>query len=221
MKRLYIIVEGQTEEAFVKEVLAPYLLGYGIFDVRPIKITTSKTGKGGFVNYQHVRNDALKYLKKEPDIVVTTFVDYFRMPTSMPDYQKCTTLPFADDRIDCLEEAMQENIGYSNFVPYIQKFEFEALLFSDNSGFEAFFDEKIYTATQQIINEFENPEEINTHPEKAPSKRLESILKNNGEKYEKVDDGNLVAIELGIEKILNACPRFKNWVDILIVKIKE
>jgi hypothetical protein len=221
MKRLYIIVEGQTEEAFVKEVLAPYLLGYGIFDVRPIKITTSKTGKGGFVNYQHVRNDALNYLKKEIDIVVTTFVDYFRMPTSMPNYQKCTTLPFPDDRIDCLEKAMEENIGYSNFVPYIQKFEFEALLFSDNSGFEAFFDEKIYTATQQVINEFENPEEINTHPEKAPSKRLERILKNNGEKYEKVDDGNLVAIELGIEKILNSCPRFKNWVDILIEKVKE
>lgn len=210
MKRLYIIVEGQTEEDFVNQVLAPYLFHFKILDVRAIKITTSKTGKGGFVNYQHLKNDALKYLKKEKDIIVTTFFDYFRMPTSMPDYEKCIKLPFADNRINCLEAAMQEDIGYDNFIPYIQKFEFEALLFSENSGFEAYFEEKICNETRQVIEKFETPEEINTHPEKAPSKRLEKIFKSNGEKYEKVDDGNLVALELGIEKILNACPRFNN-----------
>lgn len=35
MKRLFIIVEGQTEEAFVKELMAPHFMRNGIYDVRP------------------------------------------------------------------------------------------------------------------------------------------------------------------------------------------
>ena len=36
MKRLFIVVEGQTEEAFVKELMAPYFIQNGIYDVRPV-----------------------------------------------------------------------------------------------------------------------------------------------------------------------------------------
>ena len=49
MKRLYIIVEGQTEQEFVKSLLSPYLTERGILNVTPVLIRTSKTGKGGFV----------------------------------------------------------------------------------------------------------------------------------------------------------------------------
>lgn len=58
MKRLYIIVEGQTEREFVKEQIAPYLRQHDIYEVTPILIRTSKSGRGGFVNYQHLKNDA-------------------------------------------------------------------------------------------------------------------------------------------------------------------
>jgi hypothetical protein len=34
--------------------------------------------------------------------------------------------------------------------------------------------------------------------------------------YEKVFDGNMIALEIGIATILEKCPRFKQWVDILI-----
>ena len=34
MKRLYIVVEGQTEEEFVRTMLRPYLFSYGIYDVK-------------------------------------------------------------------------------------------------------------------------------------------------------------------------------------------
>lgn len=44
MKRLYIIVEGQTEQEFVRTLIAPYLQQHGIFEVTPILIRTSKTG---------------------------------------------------------------------------------------------------------------------------------------------------------------------------------
>ena len=34
--------------------------------------------------------------------------------------------------------------------------------------------------------------------------------------YEKVTDGNMIALEIGINAILDKCPRFKNWIDILV-----
>lgn len=203
MKRLYIIVEGQTEEEFVNEVLAPYLQEtYEIYDVRPIKIRTSKTSKGGFVNFEHLKNDALRYLKSETNIVVTTFVDFFRMPTNMPSFEECMSKQVPIDSIECLEAAMESSISYSNFVAYIQQYEFEALLYSDNTGFEELYEEAIYEETQKIVDAYDNPEEINTHPETAPSKRIIRIMEKAGEKYNKVSDGNMIALEIGIEKVL-------------------
>ena len=61
-RRLYIVVEGQTEEEFIKDLLAPYLQCEGIY-VYPVIIHTSKGHKGGFVNYDHLKNDINKLLK--------------------------------------------------------------------------------------------------------------------------------------------------------------
>ena len=81
MKRLYIIVEGPTEQEFVESVIAPYLRKKEIYSVTPIKIRTSKTGRGGFVNYEHLKNDVRKLLySKKQDLVVSMFVDFFRIP---------------------------------------------------------------------------------------------------------------------------------------------
>lgn len=222
MKRLYIIVEGQTEEEFVKELLIPYLFSeHKVYDVRPIKISTSKTSKGGFINYHHLYNDAMRYLKSETNIVVTTFVDYFRMPTNMPSYANCMSKTKVEEKIDCLQNAIKASIGYENFIPYIQKFEFETLLFSDNIGFEELYDEKVYTKTQAIIDEYDNPENINSHPNTAPSKRIIQIMAENDELYNKVADGNIIALEIGFEKILEKCPRFKMWIEQLIIETKK
>ena len=42
MKRLFIVVEGQTEEEFVNVLLGPYLNTFGIYSVSATKITTVK-----------------------------------------------------------------------------------------------------------------------------------------------------------------------------------
>lgn len=55
MKRLYIIVEGQSEQEFVNTLIAPYLSGLGIYTVTPILIRTSKKARGGFFNYEHLK----------------------------------------------------------------------------------------------------------------------------------------------------------------------
>lgn len=221
MKRLIIIVEGQTEEEFVKEILAPYLQNFEIYDVSPIKIATSSQSKGGFVNYQHLKNDVMKR-SREKDVVITTFVDFFRIPTSIPNYGNCIKNNISiDDKIACLENGMNQDIPFRNFFAYIQKHEFEALLFSSNKGFEEFYEGNIYQETQNIINQFPNPEEINNSPETAPSKRLIKIMQKFNEDYQKVSDGNMIALELGMEIILEKCPRFKSWVEKIISELKK
>ena len=216
MRRLYIIVEGQTEAEFIESVLRPYLNEKGIFFVEPIIIHTSKGFKGGFVNFQHLFNDASKLLKQQSDIIVSTFVDFFRVPTSLPDYDTCMKQSSVEAKINCLEKAIAQSINDRRFIPYIQKHEFEALLYSSNRGFETYFDEGVFNRTQAIMDVYPNPEDINDNPQTAPSKRLDNITQTVlKRKYDKVNDGNTIALEIGIDAIIEKCPRFKAWVETL------
>ena len=153
MKRLFIVVEGQTEEEFVRTMLRPYLFSYGIYDVNSILIRTSKSGRGGFVNYDHLKNTVMPLLKSQKDdIVVTTFVDYFRMPHNTPHYEQCMQAGCNKEKVAALEQCIWKDINDRRFVPYIQLHEFEALLFSDNNGFEELFtkEQAEQTAVQRL-----------------------------------------------------------------------
>ena len=175
MKRLYIIVEGQTEQEFVNSLIAPYMQQHGVFSVTPLLIRTSKTGRGGFVNYEHLKNDAKKLLSsKKSDFVVSTFVDFFRIP-EVPQKERWEKKATHIEQVEEMEQCIAEDINDSRFIPYIQLHEFEALLFSSNKGFEFFFSEDNAKDTQHIIDTFSNPEDINTTPAEAPSKRLLAI----------------------------------------------
>ena len=58
------------------------------------------------------------------------------------------------------------------------------------------------------------PEDINSIPSGAPSKRLAAIKPD----YNKVLEGNLIAMEIGINVILERCPRFALWIKKIIDK---
>lgn len=210
-KRLYFVVEGQSEEEFVNSLLAPYLMQYGIY-VYPVIIHTSKGHKGGFVNYQHLRNDIRRLLDSQgSDIVVTTFVDFFRCP-ELPGRETWGGIADHAERVAGMETAMKDDIGDRRFHPYIQLHEFEALLFSSADGFRKYFDEQASGSVQGIIDAYDNPEEINSSPDNAPSKRLLRIIPE----YDKVMYGNIIALEIGIKTILVRCPRFRCWIETLV-----
>lgn len=217
MKRLYIIVEGQSEQEFVRTLITPYLEKYKINDVTSILIRTSKTGRGGFVNYQHLKNDAERLLKSEKkDFVVSMFVDFFRCP-EVPHKERWSMKSSHTVQVEEMEQCIKEDIKDTRFIPYIQLHEFEALLFASNKGFHSFFNEKQKEKTQQIINSYDNPEDINTTPQGAPSKRILAIK----EDYDKILEGNLIALEIGFAKIMEKCPRFRAWIERLIEACKD
>lgn len=212
MKYLLIIVEGQTEQEFVNQVLRKYLTDRGVSCVNAMLIRTSRKGRGGFVNFDHLKRDITSVLNSEKDAIVTTFVDFFRCPTNMPGYEEAAKMVDHVKAVELLEENLANSFGTSRFIPYIQLHEFEALLYSSNKGFETYWSEEQSKRTEEIIKQFANPEDINSRPETAPSKRLLNIK----EDYDKVAEGNLIALEVGIEDMLSRCPRFKAWVEQII-----
>lgn len=214
MKRIEIIVEGQTEQEFISTILAPYLYAHGVGLVTSICIHTSATGRGGFANYEYLRNDVIRALaSKDPDLVVSMFVDYFRVPKKhMPGYSVWGNEQNHFRQVEMMEVEIGKNIADRRFVPYIQMHEFEALLFSSDAGARKFWSSKKCQKVGEIIEAFDNPECINTTPEGAPSKRLLEISPD----YQKILDGNIFALEIGIDKILAQCPRFAAWVQELI-----
>lgn len=125
------------------------------------------------------------------------------MPTSFPGYST------DGNRIDAIEQAFKEELGYPNLIPYIQKYEFETLLFADTAGFS-----NIALAQQQIddinaiVQKYPNIEDINGGPDTAPSKRLGSIFN-----YNKVTDSQIILKDISIETLLARSARFGQWVE--------
>lgn len=90
-------------------------------------------------------------------------------------------------------------------------------MFSSNKGFECYFSDEHASKTASIISSYDNPENINSSPEGAPSKRLLAIKPD----YNKVLEGNLIALEVGIEAIIEKCPRFAEWMNSIVEKCKD
>ena len=58
MKRVYIICEGQSEEAFVKHILSQHFENLQIY-LTPIIIPTSRKQKGGGLKYHRIKKKFL------------------------------------------------------------------------------------------------------------------------------------------------------------------
>lgn len=153
----------------------------------------------------------------QTDFVVTTLIDFFRLPNDMPNYAECTAVNDKTQCVEALENAVDDCVCDSRFFSYIQLHEFEALLFSNNKGFECYFSDEHASKTASIISSYDNPENINSSPEGAPSKRLLAIKPD----YNKVLEGNLIALEVGIEAIIEKCPRFAEWMNSIVEKCKD
>ena len=195
MIRLAISVEGDTEEEFVKELLAEHLRTKGV-EPTPILL-------GGDVTLERLSSDMAELYWNFD--YVTSFVDFYGFRGK------------GGASVEELEQRIHETvIGKINrsfnkldIYPYVQMHEFEGLLFSDVDAF-VYLDisEETLVALRNIRSRFRTPEDINDSSDTAPSKRIERLIP----RYEKVVYGSLVALEVGLDKIRAECPRFNEWV---------
>jgi hypothetical protein len=225
--RLHVLVEGQTEESFVNQVLAPELGMHDIF-ADAHRITTGRRHgrmfRGGSVNYEHLARDLLLWMKEDQneDSWFTTMIDFHKLPSNFPNLALSPPGIAAHDRVAYLEAelgrdlvARLDNMPVSRrLIPYIQLHEFEALLFSDLSKFlEAFPDNQ--TAVDRLTairSQFDNPEEIDQAPGRAPSQHILDILSD----YQKLVAGVLIAQHIGLAAMRRECPYFSEWLERLL-----
>jgi len=204
MIRLAISVEGQTEDEFCKRILAPYFRPCGI-EVNSVIVTTKrqKCGikhKGGCINLDRVKSEISKLLPNFD--YVTTFYDLYGFDID----QNITA--------NELEKKMGDLFKNRKFIPYIQQYEFETLLFSKPSYYSEYFCEA--SAKEKILEIIKNcggVEEINDSKKTAPSKRINAIFRQYNEQYDKVFHGYSIIEDIGLDSILSQCIRFKSWVD--------
>ncbi len=225
MDRLLVHVEGQTEETFVNQILAPHLykFGYSNVSARLIGNARQRNRRGGILPWDSFRSDILNHIKQDPTCLMTTMVDYYGLPKtgpgSWPGRDIAGTLPFsikAKSVETALSNDIYEEMGNSfdpnRFIPVVMIHEFEGLLFSDCERFGRGIGQPILAPQLQAIrDQFTTPEEINDSVETAPSRRIRKLVPD----YEKPLMGTLAAIEIGLDKIRAECPHLRSWLECL------
>jgi len=216
MTRVYVICEGQTEETFIRDVLAPILAHQQIF-LTARGINTSKGHKGGALTYERVRQFVINSLKEDQNAVITTFFDLYALDNHFPDFQQSQKITDVYQKVTSLEQAFKADITQdtpsftARFFPHIQPYEFEGLLFSAIerlTELEAGW-KKTTADLQAVRNNTQTPEHINDGFDSKPSARLKHHLRSP--KYDKVLHGVLAIESIGIDKLLIECQHFAGW----------
>lgn len=215
MKRLLVVCEGPTEQEFCNCTLAPHLLSHKVLLSAPVV----KKSNGGIVPWTSLRQQILNHLREE-GIYVSMLIDYYGIKDhyEFPGWEESKAIANKTDRVHFLIDKMIEDIPSGiryRFLPYIQMHEFEGLLFSDFQAILSIFSpqEANLEEIKRIITEYPNPEEINNSPETAPSKRLIKTIPG----YNKIVYGNIIADQIGLQKIREKCPLFNEW----LIKLEE
>ncbi|GBU08636.1 hypothetical protein AwDysgo_19670 [Bacteroidales bacterium] len=223
MKKIVFIVEGESEDEFVKRIIRPFFVSKGIpFYHIESKIIQISGGGHGFNNIEHFKNTIKPFLSRNDEPIITSFIDHYRLNSErkLPGYNECMAETNIGIKLGKMEGKLQDMVQsikpYRFFIPYIQQHEFETLLFADpEEGFDL-EDERIKREIMNLCNFFDSIEDINCTPHGAPSVRLEAIYSKYRRRYNKGADAVDIAELTTIGKMLEKCPRFKNWIYLLI-----
>ena len=221
MTRLLIHVEGQTEESFVNELLAPYLYskGFTLVSARIVGNARQRDRRGGIKPWPAVRKGILNHLRQDAGCLVSTMVDFYGLPQSgasaWPGRHAAATSGYAAQAstvenalLEDVTQHMGEGFNRERFVPYVMMHEYEAMLFSDCRAFGRGIGTPALAGHFQAVRDaFGSPEEIDDSPQTAPSKRVENLVPG----YSKPLLGTLAALEIGLDAIRGECPHFRTW----------
>jgi hypothetical protein len=217
VKKVLALVEGPTEEAFIKQVLLPALPQIILV---PIIIKTRLTGakpvKGGTVTYYEFKRQLQLLLDDPSAALVTTMIDFQGLGSDFPGRAMPEgSTPIA--KVLFVEETMRRDLNETRYHPYLALHEFEALLFAKPESIADVLERPALTKVLQDICEKhpKTPEDINDSPATSPSARIESAceqLFGSARVFQKRTHGPMIAARIGLEKIRAECPHFNNWI---------
>ena len=207
-----MLVEGQSEETFVKRTLGPWLANHGVF-VRPVILWTKRLAaggghQGGVGSWQQIRNNLIPLLDNG-DAWVTTLLDFYGLPDDMPGRTESLTLGAGNQKATRLQQDLTAALGhFPRFIPFLALHEFEAWLFAEPAIVATHFDNA--AAAKKLAAEVPDPggpEAINHGRDTHPKARLRKHFPG----YKETSDGPTVLREIGIPAIRARCPHFAGW----------
>ena len=137
---------------------------------------------------------------------VTSLVDFYGF-RDKENLTRCELERRIDEDVD---RRINRSWNQTRVFPYVQRYEFEGLLFSDVGTFSTLIDAPrgSVEALRVIRSQFPTPEDVNDNKDTAPSKRIKKLIP----RYRKRRDGPEMARLMGLTAIRVECPRFDAWV---------
>jgi hypothetical protein len=214
MTRLLMLVEGQSEEIFVKKTLTPFLAERGVYVQSLIVLWTKRIPsgggfRGGVSNWNQIRK-SLAPLTYDTDAWVTTLLDFYGLPDDFPGYQEARGEGDPRENVVSLQDRFAAEIGHPRLIPFFALHEFEAWLFcSPDVVAEHFGHTGLATKVRRAVEHSGEPELINHGEGTHPKARLRGM----GVGYKETSDGPTLVEKIGIPAIRAACSHFAGWLD--------
>ena len=221
MNELVVIVEGETEQTFVRDQLAAHLVMHNT-TAWPV-LPGRHRNHGGVKKWEVAKPDILRTLKEGR--YCTTMFDYYAMPMDWPGRSEATGKPWAE-RAAFVEShihadvvvAMGGRFNAKYFLPYVQLHEFEALAFADVEALASVLSpialrgqasiEWLTQTFTEILEEAGHPEAINDSYETCPSRRIAGVVPA----YKKRAQGPIITNRIGMTVLLEKCHHFAAWI---------
>lgn len=210
-RRLHLLVEGQTEEIVVTNVIEPYLRAQGWWVTQSI-VTTKKPAsgpahRGGVSSWAKLEREITLLLRNRSLDLLTTLFDYYAFPEDSPGMDsRPTGTPY--ERVKHVEDELSRKFSDRRFLPNLVLHELETWVFVAADQLACLLpDNGLAEQLKGDSNRAGGPELINDGPNTAPSKRLAGYCKA----YSKTNDGPLAIADLGIDDLRAACPHLDEW----------
>lgn len=226
-KTVFCIVEGQTENAVLKKLVAPHLGARGIGFHLPI--VRVGRGRGGvrFLNANTLYDQIRAFLRDHRQPVVTTFFDYYAFPAGESKGWEFVAKSKADVSFrggEVVAEMIEKEIHRravdgidlpnveSRLIPYVQLHELEALFFAEPDKMASTFGSPSLANTfAEAVATCGGCEKINDRPQKAPSKRIQAAFPSYIKGRSDLAHGPRIAEKLDLAIVRKKCPRFNEW----------
>lgn len=213
MRRLLVLVEGQTEETFVRDVLDPHLWNFGVAAIATIlktkRVKSGGTFRGGVTSSMQVMDDLRRLLADTDAVAVTSVVDYYGLPADFPG-MNTRPLGHPRTRVAHVEQAWSAMVDDVRFVPHLVLHEYEAWVYADPPACAWIFEDPALPATLVTIRDRAGePEMINERPNQTPARQLSRAYRG----YRKPLHGPMAVAAIGLATVRSMCPHAAAWLD--------
>lgn len=179
------------------------------------------------LNLEELCDQIQRHLKDRRQPYVTTFFDYYALPTGhkagwefVQSAKAEATFRGLNVTATTIEAALHRaaiaGLDLPNldqrFIPYVQLHELEALFFAEPDKMAALFDNAALTARfAKAVTDCGGCENINDTRQNTPSKRIQNAFPGYVKGRSDFAHGPRLAEKLDLAAVRAACPRFSSW----------